>query len=137
MIRVWAVILMHEPCQIWLPVLFPGRSNWSGAVLQAPLQLRLAHIPLCNDWAENCLCLGCCYWANIAGFVFSSLFSSWLLWSEEDQCQHRLWAQLCLIWHEAVPAASSQLRADLVDSRRRWEREGVKDALTFESTGCA
>lgn len=53
-------------------------------------------------------------WANLAGLIFSSFFSSWLLWSEEHQCQHRPWAQLCLIWHEAVPAASSQLRADLV-----------------------
>lgn len=62
--------------------------------------------------------------ANLARFIFSSLFSSWFLWSEEHQCQQRPWAQLCLIWHEAVPAASSQLRADLVTAGEDEEGKG-------------
>lgn len=73
-------------------------------------------------------------WADSIGFIFSSLLSSWSLWSEEHQCQHRPWAQLCLMWYETIPAAFCQLRADLAAGEHG---EGVGDAPTFESTSCA
>lgn len=118
---------MHEPWQTWLPVPFPGRWNWSGAVLQAPLS-SYWHVCHCVMSRLKTLCISLVWvifqWANLAGLIFSSFFSSWLLWSEEHQCQHRPWAQLCLIWHEAVPAASSQLRADLVTAGEDGEGKG-------------
>lgn len=50
-------------------------------------------------------------WADLVGFAFCSLLSSWSLWSEEHQCHCRPRAQLCLVWDETVPTAFSQLRA--------------------------